>query len=113
MTRTPSRHIGLERLRIIATENHGMSVAGVEYSEEELAARIMALATKKADFDFNAVSTRRAVSERKRKGPRQSTRMRKAACPDSGYLVRLTRTWIEAHGAPICPCCNVPMEIEA
>jgi hypothetical protein len=34
---------------------------------------------------------------------KQTTRLLKASCP-CGYTVRVTRTWIEASGAPLCPC---------
>lgn len=35
----------------------------------------------------------------------QTTRMLKAECVNgSGYLVRLTRKWLDEYGAPICPC---------
>lgn len=38
-------------------------------------------------------------------GPgKQGTRMLKAVCLESGYTVRLTRKWLDAYGAPICPC---------
>lgn len=43
-------------------------------------------------------------------GPKkQSTRMLKVACPDCGYTVRLSRTWLE-QGAPLCPVHEIPME---
>jgi hypothetical protein len=44
--------------------------------------------------------------------PKQSTRMIKASCPTTGYIARTTRRWIDAYGAPVCPCCNKPMTIE-
>lgn len=34
---------------------------------------------------------------------KQTTRLIKCSCP-CGYTVRTTRTWIEACGAPLCPC---------
>ncbi len=39
--------------------------------------------------------------------PKQSTRMLKLACADgSGYIVRMTRKWLEdaEYGEPFCPC---------
>jgi hypothetical protein len=55
----------------------------------------------------------------------QSTRMIKAVCeeildsddldapgPACGYQVRLTRKWIDEVGAPICPRCQVAMQVE-
>jgi len=32
-----------------------------------------------------------------------STRLRKVACPDCGYTVRMARSWMEL-GLPVCPC---------
>ena len=51
---------------------------------------------------------------------KQGTRMIKAACPgeacasDSGatYTVRLTRTWLDKFGEPICPACQIKMVAE-
>jgi len=40
---------------------------------------------------------------------KQGTRLIKALCPDCGYIVRITRTWIEKLGCPICPGCNETM----
>ncbi|MDQ2079513.1 hypothetical protein RA307_04905 [Xanthobacteraceae bacterium Astr-EGSB] len=34
---------------------------------------------------------------------RQATRMLKCECLDCGYIVRVTRKWIDAVGAPHCP----------
>jgi hypothetical protein len=31
------------------------------------------------------------------------TRLRKVACPDCGYTVRMARSWME-RGLPVCPC---------
>ena len=42
---------------------------------------------------------------------KQTTRMLKVECPDTGYTARLTRKWIEEWGTPICPCCNEQMEM--
>ena len=41
----------------------------------------------------------------------QSTRLIKVECVNgSGYCVRVTRKWLDAVGAPICPCHNEPMK---
>jgi hypothetical protein len=32
--------------------------------------------------------------------------------PACGYQVRLTRKWIDEVGAPICPRCQVAMQVE-
>lgn len=45
--------------------------------------------------------------ETKRK---QSTRLLKAVCEDCGYTVRVTRSWLEAAGAPLCPCNQAEMQ---
>lgn len=39
-------------------------------------------------------------------GPKkQGTRMLKVECGEgSGYIARMTRTWLDAYGAPLCPC---------
>lgn len=44
-------------------------------------------------------------------GPKtQTTRMLKVECAEgSGYKVRMTRTWLEELGAPICPCHHLQM----
>jgi hypothetical protein len=43
----------------------------------------------------------------------QTTRMIKAECPECGYTARTTRKWLDAMGAPLCPCNAAPMEVEA
>lgn len=45
-------------------------------------------------------------------GPKkQGTRMRKVECAaGSGYLVRMTRVWIDTYGTPTCPCHGLEME---
>lgn len=47
-------------------------------------------------------------------GPaKQGTRMLKVECGEgSGYVVRMTRKWIDEYGTPSCPCHDAPM-IEA
>lgn len=38
-------------------------------------------------------------------GPKkQGTRMLKVSCERSGYVVRMTRKWLDEFGAPTCPC---------
>lgn len=41
---------------------------------------------------------------------RQGTRLVKVACPECEYTVRVTRKWLDAAGAPICPTDEVPFE---
>ena len=46
-------------------------------------------------------------------GPKtQTTRMLKVECAASGYVVRMTRKWLDEYGAPKCPCHDEQM-IEA
>lgn len=46
-------------------------------------------------------------------GPKkQGTRMLKVVCAEASedpYLVRMTRKWLDAYGAPSCPCHGEPM----
>lgn len=44
-------------------------------------------------------------------GPKkQGTRMLKVECEQgSGYIVRMTRKWLEEFGSPSCPCHSLPM----
>ncbi len=35
---------------------------------------------------------------------KEACRLLKANCPDCGYVVRVTRKWIDEAGLPICPC---------
>jgi hypothetical protein len=44
-------------------------------------------------------------------GPKkQGTRMLKVECAQgSGYIARMTRSWLDSYGAPICPCHNEVM----
>lgn len=39
----------------------------------------------------------------------QATRLLKVECPECGYTVRVTRSWLE-QGAPICPLDEIRME---
>lgn len=44
-------------------------------------------------------------------GPKkQTTRMLKVECGNTGYTARTTRKWLDEYGAPLCPCCGVQME---
>lgn len=46
-------------------------------------------------------------------GPKkQGTRLKKVTCNDCGYTARVTRTWLDKQGAPLCPCNVKPMAIE-
>lgn len=41
---------------------------------------------------------------------KQTTRLLKVACAETGYTVRVTRKWLDEAGAPLCPCCERSME---
>lgn len=44
--------------------------------------------------------------------PKQGTRLVKVMCPTlcSDMPIRMTRKWLDAGMAPLCPCCSEPME---
>jgi hypothetical protein len=42
---------------------------------------------------------------------KQRARLMKGECPDCGYVIRVTRTWIEV-GMPTCPCGSVMESVE-
>ncbi len=43
---------------------------------------------------------------------KQTTRLLKAVCPSTEYTVRITKKWVDECGAPICACCQSPMQID-
>jgi len=43
---------------------------------------------------------------------KQSARMLKCKCDECGYTVRTTAKWLEAAGAPVCPCNLLTMTCE-
>ena len=43
---------------------------------------------------------------------KQGTRLVKVMCPECGYIARVTRSWLDTFGAPICPADNVPFTEE-
>jgi hypothetical protein len=47
-------------------------------------------------------------------GEAPGSRLLKVACPGAcGYVARVTRKWLEALGAPLCPGCEQFMELAA
>lgn len=44
---------------------------------------------------------------------KQTTRMLKVVCPESGYIVRTTAKWLAEYGTPLCPCHQESMLLEA
>ncbi len=43
---------------------------------------------------------------------KQTTRLIKCVCGKCGYNVRVTRKWLDAAGAPLCPCNETAMNFE-
>ena len=43
----------------------------------------------------------------KKKGEAKGSRLLKAVCPECGYVIRVTRIWLDKAGAPICPADKV------
>jgi hypothetical protein len=43
---------------------------------------------------------------------RQGTRQVKCQCKTCGYTARTTAKWLDALGAPLCPCNEQPMEVK-
>lgn len=50
------------------------------------------------------------ASLRPSKVKRQGTRLLKVSCPKCGYTCRVTRTWLDGAGAPICPTDEIALE---
>jgi hypothetical protein len=69
----------------------------------ELCKQLKAIAKKLGHYP-HAVLT---ISGRKK----QTTRMIKCECRACGYACRTTSKWLESLGAPICPGCDVQMEV--
>jgi hypothetical protein len=44
---------------------------------------------------------------------KQTTRLIKVSCAQDGYIARVSRATIENLGSPICPACQLSMEINA
>jgi len=69
---------------------------------EALFSRLARLHRKLGDIPHAALSGRSTVKK-------QTTRLLKVECSNSGYVARITRKWLEDEGAPICPCCHEVM----
>lgn len=71
---------------------------------KELAATLKAIAKDLGPYPHTALQPG--------DGPKkQSTRMLKVACSEgSGYIVRMTRKWLDDLGEPKCPCHDTKME---
>lgn len=71
----------------------------------DLAEKLEAIAEELGEYPHAALSKAADIKK-------QTTRMLKAECPNTKYLVRLTRKWVDTYGAPLCPCCSKRMEME-
>lgn len=49
------------------------------------------------------------LEEAKSGVPKQGTRLIKCVCPQTGYVVRTTREWIDKYGPPLSPATKQPM----
>ena len=76
---------------------------------EELAEELKPLAEALGEYPHAILAT---MGPGGADGPKkQSTRMLKVVCAEqSGYVVRMTRKWLDEVGAPVCPCHDERME---
>jgi hypothetical protein len=76
-------------------------------ASEELASKLGLIASALGDYPHAALTDIGGAEGPKKQG----TRMLKVECAEgSGYTVRMTRTWIDSVGCPVCPCHGVTME---
>lgn len=61
------------------------------------------------EYPHSAINLSGGGSETPKK---QTTRMLKMVCPNTGYIARTTQKWIDEYGTSLCPCCRVEMELE-
>lgn len=94
-------------------------------ASDELREKLAKIESKLGDYPHARLTTMRRVAGRpedpsnpespegepKAGEPKQTTRMIKTSCPDSGYIARTTRKWLEEFGAPLCPCHSRAMEV--
>ena len=92
-------HTGAFRRAALALGLKGKMTATT--AGEALTARLTALAADLGAYPHAALSL---AGQRK-----QTTRLLKAECVPCGYVVRLSRLMITAHGCPICPSCHSSM----
>lgn len=77
------------------------------YPSNRLIERLNALTVEKLGKYPHAALTPEKSGEKK-----QGTRLVKCVCPQTGYTVRTTRTWIAAFGPPLSPATKLPMVVE-
>ena len=97
---SPTIGTGVEALEVLVHEHvHAFLPANVG---KALLAALKKLDKKLGGYAHDALNVNG-------KTKKQTTRLIKALCPDCGYIVRITRTWIEKLGCPICPGCSEQM----
>lgn len=76
-------------------------------ASDELKATLSALVTDRLGaYPHAALVTMAGTSGT----PKQTTRMLKVECGSTGYTARTTAKWLDAYGAPKCPCCDEEMQ---
>jgi len=73
---------------------------------EELQVKLLAMSKKLGSYPHSI------LRPGKRLKGKPNCRLLKAACPKCGYVVRVTRKWLDEAGAPICPTCGIAFEEE-
>lgn len=71
---------------------------------EQLTSRLNDLSGSLGPYPHPAL----AVQSKERKG----SRLLKAQCQKCGYIVRVTRQWLDTTGPPLCPCNKESMQEE-
>jgi hypothetical protein len=80
--------------KIALTEGDTFRIGRKKYRAESKAALLAALVEAEADAP--------------------GSRLLKVMCPSGcGYVVRVTKKWLESLGAPLCPGCEQFMELSA
>lgn len=78
------------------------TVAGPDLTE-----RLRPVLDRLGPYPHGAITPRSGISST---GPKQTTRMHKAECPQCGYLVRTTQKWLDI-ATPVCPVDEIPMAV--
>lgn len=76
-------------------------------ASDDLKARLDEIVEALGEYPHAALSTAANGEDAPKK---QGTRMLKVECSRSGYVVRMTRKWLDEYGAPTCPCHGEVME---
>jgi hypothetical protein len=76
-------------------------------ASEPLKARLNVLIAEIGPIPHSAINPQgKAVGAPKK----QNTRLIAVSCGTCGYKARVTRSWLEAIGAPLCACNSKPMK---